>query len=327
MGAIKDNRYVDTKMKISLIATIIIIFLIAVAMWLSEIDMIEKIDISQIIFLCILTILPFFIYALTLRVLLEILGIRKSFEKVYLILTASFAANYTIPLKIGIPLRVYLYKKILGVPIVVGATSMILEILLWLIIPVSITLIALLTIFPVGEFIILPILILILMILVIFSLFHLDKFLAIIPFGKKFMGKICTEDIFDNLKRFKKRHVIVISSAFLSLHIISAIRLFLLFGIYGVNGDILQALIIQSISLVIGTLSLVPMGLGTKDVSLLVLMENLGITTETAISIVLLERILTTGVGFLLGMISISILSLEKLKMNPLKRVHRDSIK
>ena len=42
-------------------------------------------------------------------------GANRSIGQLYLAVTASTAANYSTPLKAGIPLRVYLYKRLMGI--------------------------------------------------------------------------------------------------------------------------------------------------------------------------------------------------------------------
>jgi uncharacterized membrane protein YbhN (UPF0104 family) len=77
-------------------------------------------------------------------------GANRSLRQLYLVVTASTAANYSTPLKAGIPLRVYLYKRLLGIGPATGSALLALEIVLATLVPAAISLFALLLFLPEG---------------------------------------------------------------------------------------------------------------------------------------------------------------------------------
>lgn len=61
---------------------------------------------------------------------------------------------------------------------------------------------------------------------------------------------------------------------------------------------------------------MVPMGLGTRDISLLLLLQNYGVSGEATLIIVSLQRVLTTGLSFALGIYCGSVLGMKNINID-----------
>ena len=75
----------------------------------------------------------------------------------------------------------------------------------------------------------------------------------------------------------------------------------------------LDLVFVQSISGVIGILSMLPMGIGAKDASLTVLIIQLGVDRQVALVGVLVDRFLWTFVPLIAGIISANILGISDM--------------
>jgi uncharacterized protein (TIRG00374 family) len=63
----------------------------------------------------------------------------------------------------------------------------------------------------------------------------------------------------------------------------------------------------------LGSLSLLPMGLGVRDAALVTLFVQAGADRDVAIAVAALDRLLSTGVPLLLGLLSAQILGLSAI--------------
>jgi uncharacterized protein (TIRG00374 family) len=81
----------------------------------------------------------------------------------------------------------------------------------------------------------------------------------------------------------------------------------------GAPSSVIDLLFIQAISGIIGIISMLPMGIGAKDTSLVVLMTQVGVPQSTALIAVLVDRTLWTLVPLVVGIISANILGVSNL--------------
>ena len=65
-----------------------------------------------------------------------------------LVLTASLSANYVTPVKVGIPLRIYLYSHVMGIPIATGTALVAVESLVGMLTPAFIAVAGIALVFP-----------------------------------------------------------------------------------------------------------------------------------------------------------------------------------
>ena len=275
-----------------------------------------NLTVENIFILLFLSILPLFVFIFALKIFLKGMGYKSSLKSLYLISTSSMAANYTTPIKIGIPLRVYLYKKFLGIPLSHGTASLAIEIFLETMIPALVSIFAITTLFKEYSLKI-PLFVIFLLFLFFYatvffdpvrfrkttSKFHFhNKLDKLLEFGMNFQ---------EGIKHASKKSIFVFSLLLLVMYAISALRLFVVLLMFGVEISPVHLLYVQLISFVAGSISMIPMGLGVRDAGIVVLLMNLGVTNEVAISAALMERLLTTGLPLVLGAISASALGVK----------------
>ena len=80
-----------------------------------------------------------------------------------------------------------------------------------------------------------------------------------------------------------------------------------------VSVSVLDLVFVQSISGILGILSMLPMGIGVKDASQVVLMTQLGVPQSEALIAALIDRALWTFVPLVAGIISVNILGVNEL--------------
>lgn len=127
----------------------------------------------------------------------------------------------------------------------------------------------------------------------------------------KFINKF--KEIKDFLTSIRTSYLILTGFMILLGFFINAWIIKLLINDMGESVTILPLFLIQGIPLLLGSLSMVPMGLGAKDASLAFLLVQLNITPDVALSSALIMRIFVTGFSVLLGVISINYLVSNKI--------------
>jgi uncharacterized protein (TIRG00374 family) len=219
------------------------------------------------------------------------------------------AAHYSTPVKIGFPLTVYLLKKFEGIPIATGTAIVLIEL------SASMLICSLIAAFGVtfyfgNEFSFIAFIIV--ASVVIGAVVVNNKR----PFFNRYTGfSRVTDFIIQVIDAFStvsgKRALLYLVFSFF-IRVFGSLNLYLLAIFFSEKITFLQALFSGSTAFFIGAVSLVPMGLGTRDLSMLYLLSQFGVTNETGMVIVSIQRVLFTGLGFLLGVISGSWLGIKK---------------
>ena len=281
-----------------------------------DLSVLTNLTAGNIIILLFLSILPLFVFVYALKILLKGLGYKSSLKSLYLIATSSLAANYTTPVKIGIPLRVYLYKKILGIPLSRGTASLAIEIFLETLLPALISILAIATLFK--EYSVkIPLVGMFLLFVIFYTAIFLEplklkKVTSKLPFHNKLDRLLEFGIHFQEGVRLMDKNVIVpFSLLLLVMYAIGALRLYVILFIFGFEMNPLHLLYVNMISFTIGSISMVPLGLGTRDASIVLLLLELGVPNEVAIPAALIQRVLGTGLNFVLGAVSASALGIK----------------
>jgi len=94
---------------------------------------------------------------------------------------------------------------------------------------------------------------------------------------------------------------------------VQTMRLWLVLSILGPKVSPLAWLAVLTISLTAGNLSMIPMGLGVRDASFTLLLTQLGIPSEIALAVAVIQRLFSPGWPLLLGLISANILGVSEL--------------
>lgn len=265
-----------------------------------------------------LSLLSLFVYFSCVNVLLRGMGFRRSLKPVSLIILAAGTATLVSPVKMGVPVRIFLFKKRLSVPISAGVGVFAVEVsleLLW------ITVILLL---PVGHFHEYGSLRVILIVFsLLFALFCGAVLLRpreISRFFSRFVFKRQARRIIDfgislqqGFKRISKGALVLAGGLLLLRYVTQAIFLYVVLSGFGYPMNPFYLLYAKIVGYVAGTVSMIPMGLGAKDITFMFILSKLGVSEEVALSSALIDRIFHTFFPFCLGVISASILGVRFL--------------
>ena len=241
-----------------------------------------------------------------------------SVGQLYLVVTASTAANYSTPLKAGIPLRVYLYKRLLGISPATGSALLGLEIVLATLVPAVISLFALLLFLPEGG----PVLASAVTAVVGGALATLafvrsssyDRVIAPLPLPGVARRAVAPDgDIVVALRRVPLMSLGTAAGIFAGMFALVGVRSFFAFQLFGGSMNVFELVGISAAAFTLGSLSLLPMGLGVRDATLVALFVQAGADRDVAIAVAALDRLLSTGVPFLLGILSAQVLGLRAL--------------
>lgn len=263
-------------------------------------------------------------YVLVVRTLVRGAGYSAGFKECYLSLTASQGINYIIPLNTGLPARVYLYKRLINVPLSSGAALTGLEALLGLVLTAFIA--------AWGFFFVLDsfakALLSMALVLTAIAVIGLSLFLLKTqPFVDDDMREGSKPGIRIRIRRFvvetrsglahvsKKSLALALFFMFLN-GLFGALRLNLVIQTMGIHLNVWLVFTLICMSVTAGNLSLIPLGLGVRDVSLTILLMAVGVDRPQALSLVLIQRLFNPGWPLLLGIISLYILGIRRLIKN-----------
>ena len=261
------------------------------------------------------------LYTLEVYTFLRGSGFRASIWRIYLILTSSMSVNYVTPLKVGIPIRIYLYRRFIQIPVSIGTALVATETLVGMIVPAIFAMAGIIILFPeIGLSA--PILL-----------------LVVLLSGTGLILRVKPERVTQLLarflpSRFRQRITEFVSNVqvgfrsvskwtltgvtcilLLNLAVTSA-RLYFIVHMLGYAVDPMSVFYVRVISVTVSSASMIPMGLGVRDASVALLLVKLGLSSGIALSSALVERLLSPGWPLLLGIISANILGpLEMLRV------------
>lgn len=272
------------------------------------------------IYLIGLLILHLYIYSLAIACLLKGLGYSAPLKTIFLIRTSSGAITTVTPAKVGLPARIFFYKKFLDIPLSRGSAALVMEIFIYLLISAGILL---LLPFEFKErfsglryFFIVFVLISVFFIL-LFALKPelMKKCISKSPF-KKWDEKLINYIVnFKNgLKEISKVSLIYTTFLMLLLLLIEAFASFLILNDFGYKIRLLHLLYIQCLAYIVGAISMIPMGIGGREVGYLFLLNQLNVPHHAIMSYVLTLRVLWTIFPLIIGTISGYLLGVKYIK-------------
>jgi uncharacterized membrane protein YbhN (UPF0104 family) len=240
----------------------------------------------------------------------------RSLGHLYLVVTASLAANYSTPVKAGIPLRVYLYKRIMGIGLATGSALVGLELLLGTVVPAVISILALVLLLPRGE-------------LAVPALVGAGAAVAVAAIAlvrsrsyDRVVGRLPLPGIARRLlapgggfvaavRGVPLSSLAAASGVYAAMFVFVGVRSFYAFELFGGSMNVMELVGISAVAFTVGSVSFLPMGLGIRDATLVALFVQAGADRDVAIAVAALDRLLSTGVPFLLGILSAQILGLR----------------
>jgi len=248
---------------------------------------------------------------LSRKYLFKQLGEKPGIKNLTLIHFSSMAAHYSSPAKLGFPLAVYLFKKFENISYPIATAMILTELVISMGICGIIALGGSYFYFAKYQTIfLLTVLFLVILCLTIYFILR--------ALGKKGQsGRIHqfaadTQDIFRNIPFRAAITYIVISTL---IQILSGVNFFLLCYFFSIDVSLWKAIIISSSAFFLGAVSMVPMGLGVREGSVLFYLNYLGVASDISLSVITVNRLVSTGLTFLLGMIAGGILGAAKITM------------
>ena len=232
------------------------------------------------------------------------------FKNLALIHFASMAAHYSTPVKIGFPFAVYLLNRFENIPYPYGTAAILIELTVSTGICGVIAIIGGFFYFRQYSYFLFQIL-LIAIVLGLIALWGVRHFFRKINKGSRLRKFI--SDIGDAFSHVAPNHLILYTSITVFIQIFSSVNLVLLCYFFSAHLSIGQAVTAGSTAFFVGAMSMIPMGLGTRDASMLFYLKLFGIASSSGISIVAIQRLISTGLSYVLGILFGAVLGLKNV--------------
>ncbi len=298
--------------KYSLLLIIFILFLFFADINLKEVWLvISQLKIKQIGFLVCLYFCISWIFVYNRKYLLSALGADCHIKNLILIHFTSMAAHYSTPAKIGFPLTAYLLKKIEQVAYSTGTALILIELNIGMGVCGVIAIIGSIRYFSGNTYHILwGLLFLIGMGIIFFLLVRLflDKGN---PKKKNYQFITSINAAFKNLLW---RNIVFYTIFVFIAQVITGILLVFIVNCLSSKITLWEAIVANSTAFFLGALSMIPMGLGVNEATMLFFLNFFGIPSEIGIGAITLQRLLSTGLSYFLGLVAGSMLGIKKLK-------------
>jgi len=266
-------------------------------------------DLWQLIILLIIYFLFSFFMILNRKFLLFMLGYRCHFGNLFLIHFSSMAAHYTTPAKIGFPTAVFLLNQVEKIPYSKGIVIIFIELTVSILLSGIFALFGSLLFFNIFSFSILKNILLILFIIFITIYF-------LFFFRNKFTKWHFFITILNTLKELNLSKLLLYVALASFIQVFGVINLFLLTCFYSDGITFPQAIAVSSTAFFLGAVSMIPMGLGVREATVLFFLTRLGIPNIAGLSIITIQRLLSTGLTFFLGMLFGFLLGVKNIMKN-----------
>jgi len=291
------------------------VYFLAVRVDLSPLDSFSPLGLLGVIGLSALITLA---NVASARVLLSGVEWNRSLSGLYLVITTSQAANYMTSVVVGMPVRVYLYNRVLRVATAAGAAMTAAEAVFGTATP------AIVGVLGVGIFwsevnavLLLAGLVLLAGAVAAFLSLRTDRAgLVLEGLPRPWWGRRGVEfmqRLQESVRSLDGRSIAVANAIYVLVFALAGLRLYLLLDMVGSHDNVAYLIGAQGLAFTAGTLSMLPMGIGARDATLLALLLGLGIDRDSAITVTVMERLLTTAWPFLLGLVSAQVLGFKAL--------------
>jgi len=268
----------------------------------------KKLNLWQII---VIVVWFFVIASLSIigkKIILNFLGYPIGFKNIILIHFTSISAHYSTPAKIGFPVTIYLLKKLEDVPIAVSTATIGVELFVSVLITGMIGLVGSLLYFSDrlqsfsnGLFVVL--LAILIMTLAVYLLYK-----------KSDKVRVFFSDLKESIKLLSLRKIIIYLIIQIAVQASITVHIILITHFLGSEINFWFAMVANSSAFIIGAVSMVPMGLGTRDLSMVFYLSSFGVPSEIAILVTAVQRIISTGLGYLIGLLTSAIIGINTIK-------------
>ncbi len=230
---------------------------------------------------------------------------QATLPRIYHAMTTTALVSYTLPARLGVPIRILMAKRVLGLEYATASAVLLLDSVYSYGVWAVAALIGGAVVFPdsgqlaVGGA------------LAVIGVGTVGLLLAVrvewarwarSPWMKRFAAGM----------QLMSLRVGVCNSLLLALDILLyGVRHRLILQGLGVECSLLTVTLIVAISILAGFLSLMPLGLGGYDLSLAFLLASIGVPRELAVTVPLINRIVTISTGVVMGAMSASYLGVK----------------
>jgi len=242
------------------------------------------------------------------KYLLLSLGQNPRLKNLWLIHFTSMAAHYSTPVKLGFPVTVLLLKKLENIDYAVGTAAVLVELVVSTGVCGLIGVLGTFYYFSERRFV--PLLIGFTL-ACICGTFILGRISRSNPGGR--IGKSLTA-LREGLNSLSLGRLVGYFFMRTVLQLGAPLNLFLLCIFFSSEISYLQAVVTSSAAFFVGAVSMVPMGLGVREGSVLFYLARFGVAGPVAISIVGIQRIISTGITFVIGMLLGTLLGLKNMQ-------------
>jgi uncharacterized protein (TIRG00374 family) len=246
------------------------------------------------------------------KYLLYALSSPSKFKNLVLIHFSSKAAHYSTPAKLGFPFTVYLLKKFEDIPYTTGTVMIVLELVVGTGICGLIAFFGSYFYFSDTTNAVLPLFLF--FVICVLTLYMVSRILRKKAANSRFYKFI--KDVHESFRQLNKYNSLLYILIITFFQILSGINLMLLAYFFSANLSLWQAVIAQSAAFFLGALSMVPMGLGVREASILFFLYHIGIPKEVGLSIVTIQRLISTGLTFSLGLIFGTIIGVKNISVD-----------
>ncbi|MBW1690866.1 MAG: flippase-like domain-containing protein [Deltaproteobacteria bacterium] len=245
------------------------------------------------------------------KYLLHSLSSPSRLKNLLLIHFSSRAAHYSTPAKLGFPFTVYLLKRFENIPYTTGTVMVLIEVVVGTGICGVIAFFGSYFYFSEKTNTLLPLLLFFVIPMVTLPVIgHILKKKA---GNSRFYRFI--KDVHCSFSHLDTYHSLLYFLIMTFIQVFSGINLVLLAYFFSADLTIWQAVVAQSAAFFLGALSMVPMGLGVREASVLFFLYHVGVPKEVGLSIVTIQRLLSTGLNFTLGIIFGTVIGVKNIRL------------
>ncbi|PID78396.1 MAG: hypothetical protein CSA18_03870 [Deltaproteobacteria bacterium] len=258
----------------------------------------------SIIFLFYILISSFDI--ITRKILIFFMTNKKTkFINLCFIHFCSMATNYSTPVKIGFPVAIFLMKKKEKINYSDGTSIILIELLSIMFLTGLVSLFG--TIYYLKKQISFVIISFLILCLAILATIYLSQK---IQFTNQKNLKYITS-ITQSLKKINFTHLFFYILLRSILIFLNGLNLLILIHFFSGTLTFIQAIVATNTSFFLGAISMIPMGLGSREASMLFFLNLFSVPTNIAISVITLQRFISTGLTFIIGYFLISFSTLK----------------
>lgn len=246
-------------------------------------------------------------------ILLRTMGHPVSIPQLTVILFASYASNLAGLAKVGVPVRIYLLRQMSRVPVAIGTSASAVLYFVELAITIIIAL--------VGFSYFVPettarntawLVILILLVVALAAFFHLrrPRETRLKGAGRRIADFLV--QVQDGMRKTTVATFAGLVSLALGKRVTLAVTSYIILKELGTYLPLKGLIFLQSSAILVGFISMVPFGLGTRDVTTFLLYERLGMRPEVSAAMTAIERTIWTLVPFCFGVISAALIGASR---------------